>query len=163
MRKLSLLLLMLVAVIPAISAHDKDKDGAKREKMFREVRDFKMKYLAKEIDLKEDQQQRFFELYDQMSQKRDSCYKEARMVEQKLKKEGKDASEEDYQKATEAMNKANIESAEIEKRYNEKFSEFLSQKQIFKLKEAEQNFRNRLEEMKHNKRKHPDKIKEIKK
>lgn len=139
------------------SAFSKDEDGVKREKMFREVREFKMKYLAQEMDLTDEQKPRFFELYEEMCHKRDDCFKTAKELERKLKKGGKDASEEDYQKATEAMNQANAEAAEIEKNYNEKFSEFLSQKQIYKLKEAEHSFRSRLEEMKINRKKGPEK------
>ena len=129
------------------------EDSEKRDQRIREMKEFKMKYLAKEMDLTDSQKQRFFELYDEMGQKLDACYKTPRDMERRLKKQGKEASEEDYQKVTEAFNQANVEGAEIEKTYNEKFVEFLSSKQIYKLKEAEKNFRERLEEMRHKRKK----------
>ena len=157
MKKLCFLLLILISIPFDGFGHQVDGDNGKKEKMFREMREFKMKYLAQEMDLSENQKQRFFELYDEMSKNRDVCFKNVRELEKKLRKEGKNASEEDYQQVTEALNKANIESAEIEKSYNEKFAEFLTQKQIYKLKEAEKNFRERLEEMRHNRKKEKSK------
>ena len=77
--------------------------------------------------------------------------KKARSLKKKLKK-NPDATEEDYQKVTDSMNKAKAEAASIEKEYDEKFAEFLSQKQIFKMKSAENEFRQKMEEMRHNKK-----------
>ena len=149
MKKVYLIILFIIACIIPLSAHDKpDKD---RAKMMKEVQEFKMKYLAQEMDLKGEQQKKFFELYSEMNEKRAACYKTVRKIEKKIKDKD-DATEEDYQEATEAMRKANEESAEIEKAYDEKFSEFLSQKQLYKMKEAEQEFRKKMEEMRHNKR-----------
>lgn len=139
---------MLLCSFPFVNAQP--KSDAEKEKMWKEMQEFKMKFLAQEIDLKEDQKKEFFELYDEMSSKRAQCYKNARDLERKLKK-NKDASEQEYQDATEAMKKAAAESAEIEKVYDEKFSTFLTPKQIYKLKEAEQEFRKKMEEMKHKK------------
>ena len=151
MRKLGFLILMIIVALPPLYAGD--DDSAKKEKMFKEMREFKMKYLAKEIDLSDAQKQKFFELYDEMSNQRDACYREVRKMEKKLKKDGKDATEEDYQNVTAALNKANAAAAEIEKTYNDKFAEFLSPKQIYKLKEAEKTFREKLEEMRLNRKK----------
>lgn len=129
------------------------QDSGKRskEEIFREVQEFKIKFLAQEMDLKEDQQERFVKLYSEMNQKRFACMKEARSLKKKLKK-NPDATEEDYQKVTDSMNKAKAEAASIEKEYDEKFAEFLSQKQIFKMKSAENEFRQKMEEMRHNKK-----------
>lgn len=67
-------------------------------------------------------------------------------LERKVKR-SKDATESDYEAAAEAMSKAKIEDAKIEKEYDEKFSEFLSQKQIYKMKTAENEFRKKMQEM----------------
>ena len=150
MNRLYIFLLFLIAFSLNLLADKKDEH--RKEKMFREVQEFKMKYLAQEMGLNEDQKKMFFELYGEMSKSKEECYKESRLLEIKLKKD-KDASEEDYQHLTEAKNKANLENAEIEKNYDEKFAEFLSPKQIYEMKEAEKNFRNKLEDMRREKRK----------
>lgn len=129
----------------------RDHDGKKHDKMFEEVQEFKMKYLAQEMELKDDQKEQFFKLYDEMCRKRFEAMKPAWTLEKNLKKKSS-PSEEEYQKAAEAMSKAKEQSAAIEKEYTEKFSKFLSQKQIFKMKEAEEEFRKKMQEMRQNKK-----------
>lgn len=149
MKKLFLFISLLMATISLSFAHDEDM--VKREKMFREVQEFKMKYLAQEMDLSEVQKKKFFEVYEEMTESRKECYQEAAVMDRRLK-EDKNPTEEDYQQVRNAFNKANANWAEIEQQYDEKFSEFLSQKQIYKMKEAETNFRAKFDEMKHNRK-----------
>lgn len=150
MKKIYLFLMLLFVGVGMAFAHD--KDSGKREKMFKEVQEFKMKYLAQEMDLSELQKKKFFEVYEEMTQAKQECYGPALKLKYKLKHE-KNASEEEYQKVTEAFNTANARWAEKEKNYDEKFSEFLTQKQIYKMKEGEVSFKAKLEEMKHNRKK----------
>ncbi|MCH5238596.1 MAG: hypothetical protein J1F38_00060 [Muribaculaceae bacterium] len=156
---LSFLLILSLGCAFTFSQED---EHAKREKMFREVREFKMKYLAQEMDLSDSQKKEFFELYENMNKSKQECYHEAMELNRKIKHD-KNASDEDYQKATEALDKANAQWSEIEKGYNEKFAEFLSAKQIYKMREAENSFKAKLDEMKRSRKKdfhkHQDKKK----
>ena len=136
-----ILSIMGVGIVSAQGHHRKD-----REKMMKELWEFKLKYLAQEMELQSDQQERFFALYNEMSAKRRECMSAAWKLERKVKR-SKDATESDYEAAAEAMSKAKIEDAKIEKEYDEKFSEFLSQKQIYKMKTAENEFRKNMQEM----------------
>lgn len=128
------------------------KDSVRLEKRLKEVQEYKMKYLAQEMELSEAQKKKFFELYEAMSAQKRECYSEAMKMDRELK-HGRNASETDYEQVTSAFNKANAEWADIEKEYNEKFSEFLTQKQIYKMREADNNFRLKFQEMKMNRRK----------
>lgn len=150
MKKFLLLITLLISAFGLISADD--ENPAKKEKMFREVQEFKMRYLAQEMDLNEVQKKKFFELYEEMNESKKECYQEALVLNRRLK-EDKNATEEDYQQGRNAMNEANAKWAEIEKQYDDKFAEFLSQKQLYQMKEAETNFRTKFEEMKVNRRK----------
>lgn len=150
MKKLvSLLLLTLCGITVALA---KDKDHSQVEKRMREVQEYKMKFLAQEMELSEQQKKQFFELYEEMSEAKMNCYKEAVQLDRKVKHNA-NATESDYEEATKAFNTANEAWAEKEKYYNEKFSEFLSPKQIYKMKEAENTFRSRFEEMKQKRKK----------
>ena len=151
---LSLMLIVMAAGNAMASAGccPPPPEGKSKEQMFREIQEFKMKFLAQEMDLKEDQQQKFFELYDEMSRKRFAAMKSARELERKVKKNA-DATEADYQAVTDAWNKAKTEDAAIAKEYDEKFSKFLTQKQIFQMKSAEDKFRKKMEELRHKGRK----------
>lgn len=150
MKRLHLFLFFLMTVCFGMMADDLPKDS-KRDKMFKEVQEFKMKYLAQEMNLTEEQKPRFFELYSEMSRSREECHQPVKELEQKIRK-NKDVSEEDYQNLTDARNKANLEYAEIESEYDEKFSTFLTPKQIYQMKEGEKNFRKKLEEMRRDKK-----------
>lgn len=150
MKKLYLILFLLISCVGMAWAHD--DDSSKRDKMFREVQQFKMKYLAQEMELTEAQKEKFFPLYEEMSASRQKCFERAVTLDRKLK-HSKDASEEEYQNVTNAFNTANTQWAEEERQFNQRFSEFLSSKQMYKMKEAEQNFKAKLEEMRHKKKK----------
>lgn len=148
MRKTMLLMALLVCVAIPVAAQHKCKD---KEAMRREVREFKMKFLAQEMDLKEDQQKQFFEVYTQMSEEKTRTVSEARRLEKKLAA-SKDASEAEYEAVSKAITEAKEKDAEIEKRYDGKFAQFLTPKQIFRMKAAEEKFRDKIHEMRHKKR-----------
>lgn len=149
MKKITLLLLLLFAVLtPAFAQGGKGKD---REAMRREIHEYKLKFLAQEMDLKEDQQKKFFDLYNQMTAERVKVFKETKALEKKLS-ESADASEAEYEAVSSAITEAKEKDAEIEKRYDRQFAQFLTSKQIFKMKAAEEKFRNKMHEMRHKKR-----------
>ena len=150
MRKISLLIIMLLTCFSF--SFSQERDPGKRERMFKEVQEFKMKYLAQEMELSELQKKKFFEVYEEMQESKKECYQEAVVMDHRLKEE-KDPTEEDYQQVRNAFNQANAKWSEIESSYDEKFSEFLTQKQIYKMREAENSFRAKFEEMKHSRRK----------
>ena len=160
MRKGGFLLILFLSAVGLAFAQD--ENPVKREKMFRDVQEFKMKYLAQEMDLSEAQKKKFFELYEEMNQSKKECYQEAVVMERRLK-ENKEATDEDYQEVRNAFSQANTNWAEIEKQYDDKFSEFLSQKQIYEMKEAENSFRAKFDEMKHSRKKEHRKKHEDKK
>ncbi len=147
MRKpLLLILLFFIGCSSAVFAQK--QDDKKMKDMMKELREFKIKYIAQEIELKDDQKEVFVELYNEMSDKRMDVMRDAWDMERKLKK-NKEATEADYQAATDAMTKAKAKDAEIEKSYDDRFAKILSQKQIFKMKEAENEFRKKISEMRH--------------
>ena len=160
MKKLGLLIFLLFTATGF--AFSQKEEGEVVEKRMREVQEFKMKYLAQEMELSEAQKKKFYEVYGEMMQSRTQCFRSARMLEKKVKRD-KDATEQEYQQATDAINKANAEWAETEKAYNDKLSEFLTQKQIYKMREAEASFRAKFEELKHSRQKEFHKKKDDKK
>lgn len=139
-------LLLFLAFLLAIPGYAQKRQKS-QEDMKREILDFKLKFLAQEMDLKEDQQKQFFELYSQMESEKYGLYKEARKAEKKVK-EDPNASDEDFQRAAEMTSEAKMKEAKIEEKYNEKFKTFLSPKQMYAMKQAEDKFREKLREMK---------------
>lgn len=136
---------MLAAFAPAF-AQEKSKDP---KTMRKEILEFKMKFLAQEMDLREDQQKRFFDLYTQMSNEKAKLFRETRQLEKKI---DNNASEAEYEAVSRAITAAKEKDAEIDRRYDAKFSEFLTSKQLFKMKSAEKKFRQKMHEMRHKKK-----------
>lgn len=136
----------MMAVFGLTSVMAQKPGRGDRDKMMKELQEFKLKYLAQEMELEGDKQEKFFTLYNEMTEKRMKCMAEAWQLERKVK-HSKDATEADYEAAAEAMNKAKAEDAALEKSYDDKFAEFLSQKQIYKMKAAENEFRKKMSEM----------------
>lgn len=132
----------------SLSVAAQKHDSKKGDNMMKELREFKVKYIAQEIDLKGDQKERFIKLYNEMCDKRVEVMRDAWKMEKELK-QNKNATEADYQAVTDAMTEAKAKDASIEKSYDDKFAQFLSQKQIFKMKEAENKFRKKMSEMRH--------------
>ena len=114
----------------------------------KEFKEFKMKFLAQEMGLKEDQQQKSLDLYAQMMSEKNKVMKEAFDMKREVENK-KNATDADYKAASDALTDARIKDSQIEKKYDDKFATFLSQRQIFKMKEAEQKFRDRLSKMRH--------------
>lgn len=148
MRKFTLLILLVIAAVIPAMAQQKGKD---REAMRREIHEFKLKFLAQEMELKEDQQKKFFDLYNQMTDEKVKVFKETKALEKKLA-DSADASEAEYDAVSKAITAAKEKDAEIDKRYDEKFKQFLTSKQIFKMKGAEEKFRQKMHEMRHAKK-----------
>ena len=142
MNKLAALLLMLIAVILPAGAQQKGK----KEDMRRELKEYKMKYIAQEMDLKEGQQKQFFELYEQMWDEKEKLHRDTKSLEKKLN-DAENVADDEYRKVSTAITEAKEKEAEIDKKYDEKFSQFLSQKQIFKMKSAEEKFKIKMREM----------------
>jgi len=149
-----ILFVLIIALIPAFAGAKGSRSARPWEKEFKE---FKLKFMAQELGLKEQQQQKFFELYGQMMDEKNKVMREAFETKRRVENM-KNATDADYREASEAFSEARIKELRIEKTYDEKFATFLTQKQIFQMKEAEQKFRDRLSKMKH-KGRHPKNMK----
>lgn len=140
------LLLTLVLLASSAVMFAQHKGGKHKEDMFKEIKEFKLRYLAQELELPEDECQEFFVLYSQEMDERHKVWDPVMSLQRKAR-EGK-ATDEEYEQLSEAMNAAKSADAEIEARYDARYKKILTPKQIYKLKEAEETFREKMREMK---------------
>lgn len=145
------ILLIVACVILGSASAFAQKQERDRENFLKELQEFKLKFLAQEMELREDQKKSFNELYTQMTEERKKTFDEAFALKKKLRK-NKDATEADYEAAAKAMTQAKERDAAIEKKYDEKFATFLSSKQIYQMKQAEEKFRQKMEKMRKEKK-----------
>lgn len=142
---------LLLGIMPAMSQKPRGNHGGERWR--KEMREFKLKFLAQEMELQEDQQKQFFTLYTQMTDDKDAIMRTTRQTLERVEKMDS-PSDADYRAASEALMKAREQELAVDKKFEEKFRVFLSPKQLFKMKEAERKFRDRLRDMKHNRPHH---------
>ncbi len=150
MRKYLILALLAIFTFTSPLAAQNKNRGKDREEMKREIQEFKLKFLAQEMDLEESKQKQFFDLYTQMEEEKLKVIRDTKALEKKLK-DAENATDAEYEAVSKAITAAKEKEAEIAKRYDEKFSQFLSPRQIFKMKSAEQKFRDKMREMRRNK------------
>ena len=81
-----------------------------------------------------------------MEVERRAIYKKIKKAEKSVA--DKDASEAAYEKASKEIQAARAEMVQIEQQYDEKFASFLSKKQMFKLREAEGKFMQKMQDCK---------------
>lgn len=150
MKRITFIFALLCAFVLSAEAQPATPVGKKREAMRKEMREFKMKFLAQEMELKGDARDEFFDVYGEMDEERGRLFCQTRALERRVR-DDKNASDADYAAASKALAEAKAKDAEIEKKYDAKFATFLTQKQIFKMKCSEEKFRQKLREMHHKK------------
>ncbi|MCH5214156.1 MAG: hypothetical protein J1E97_03110 [Muribaculaceae bacterium] len=149
MKKLFLLLIALAFAIPSFA--QKSDRNHNRDDRKKEMQEFKINYIADEIDLSGDLKEKFAEIYSQMEQERRAIFKSIKSAEKIT--ENANATEEDFEKAAAKISQSRAEMVNLEKKYDEKFATFLSQKQLFKLHQAEMKFMDKMRSMRDNKKK----------
>ncbi len=144
----SLIALALLMFLPAAAQSNAKKS---REDMRREFKEFKIKFIAQEIDVTAEQMKDFTELYSQMEDERGKIFGTAHKMGKSIKAK-KNASDTEYQKLNNLINEAKEKDAQISKEFDSKFSKILTSRQIVKMKDAEECFRRKMHEMRHNKK-----------
>ncbi|MCM1297583.1 MAG: Spy/CpxP family protein refolding chaperone [Muribaculaceae bacterium] len=140
------LLAILLTSVTRLSARgtEQDENGYDRQQFFKEMRDYKHRFLAKELGLTKDQQSKFFPIYDEMEDATTKLNDETREMERRIAESTENITDLEYEKATEAMFDLKINEGQIEKEYMNKFADILSKKQLFMLKSAEKKFNREL-------------------
>lgn len=142
MKKYLLLLIFFLGVSAVAAAHP--HGGKPDAGKLKELRDYKIKFLAQEIELSDDQKPKFVEVYNKLADERVANFEKMRAAEKKLKGNLSDA---EYKTQMDIVSEAKVRDAQIVKDYDAKFEKFLSAKQMYKMKEAEEKFRKRMKEL----------------
>lgn len=122
---------------------------ADRQRWLSELRTYKHEYLAKELELSNEQQRDFFPLYDSMEDEIERINSETRALEARVA-ENKDASDIEIENAARTVFEQKRAEGQVEMTYFEKFKEVLSPKQLLRIKNAERKFGQQL--VKHHRR-----------
>jgi hypothetical protein len=143
MKKYLLYLLVLFLSVPVFAQPGEDA----QRKAGREAFEAKRKeFITKAVGLTREESQRFWPVYDELSQKRWALHIEQRNAFFNLKKKEKEGNVTalDYKKANDAQIEIEIKKAHTEKVFYNKLEKILSSEKISKFYEAEINFQNEL-------------------
>lgn len=133
------LLLVLVAVLTALPVFAQNDDDETRGQWFKELREYKHKYLSKELELTRDQEQAFFPIYDKMEDDETKINNETRALEARIRNAA-NVSDLEYEQATQALLEQKNKEYAVETEAFAKFKTILTHKQLFMLKGAERQF-----------------------
>ncbi|MBR5332644.1 MAG: Spy/CpxP family protein refolding chaperone [Muribaculaceae bacterium] len=138
MKRIIFIILALAIVAPFNTIIAKDKKKNNREEWYAQMRHHKHDFIDDELDLTDEQEAKFFPIYDAMEDELRKVQHETRKLEKQV--DDKDATDVEYDAASKAIIELKKKEADIELKYFDKFKTVLSSKQIFKLKKAEKKF-----------------------
>lgn len=135
---------ILLAVIIALTAwnaasQQANADNEDRDKIMAQLKPYKHKFLAKDLELSKEQQRDFLPIYDKMDEELLKINEDTRRLERSVS-ENNDATETEIEAASRAVFEQKQKEAQIELSYYEKFKEVLSPRQLLKLKSSERRF-----------------------
>lgn len=137
-------ILSFILLFAASVAFADRPDDAQRKQWFDEMRQLRINYIAKNLDLTREQRDKFVPAYDAMSRELEKVMRDTRSLYNSVKKKGDAATDIEKQKAAEAMYECKGAENAIEMRYFAKFKAILTPSQLFKLKAAEHEFNHQL-------------------
>lgn len=152
------ILIIIALMLLPIALFAQKPSAREREAWMKEMQQVKNEYIARKLDLSEEQKTKFLPLYNRMDEEMRQAAEQAMKMEREVRKKGKQATDLEYEKAAEAQFELKGKENVIEMKYFKDFKKMLSPCQLFKLKKAERDFSRELMK-KHNERKRENKKK----
>ncbi len=140
--RISILAAMVATILPAI-AQQPGFTPADRQRWLGEMRTLKHDFIARELELDQDQKDRFFELYDSMEDDIASLNTETREAETRVASDS-EATDLMIQNTARTVFEQKRAEGQIEMTYFDQFSQILTPRQLLQLKNAERKFTQQL-------------------
>lgn len=142
-RKTILAILLTVLTISAADAQGQKRDG-RMTQWLEEMRQLRTGFIVKELELTNEQKEKFVPLYEAMCRDVEKLMHDTRSLERTVRRKGAAASNLELEKASEALYESKGKENVIEMRYFNKFKSILTPQQLFNLKHAEHKFNKQL-------------------
>lgn len=126
--------LVLVSFVSSLSAQQR-----KRMNIV-EFEKKKIEYIKTEAELTDQEAEKFFPIFNELTKKKFDLHKAHREKIEKLKAENKDMSAEEYRKLSENDREVKAKVLELENEYSKKMEKVLSPEKIYKVQQAEKKF-----------------------
>lgn len=112
---------------------------ADRQRWLAEIRQYKHEFLIKELELTEEQQGPFFQLYDQMEDEIEQLNSQTRALQQQVEANDQ-ATDLEVTNAARTIFELKRAEGQIEMTYFDRFAKILTPRQLLNLKSAERKF-----------------------
>lgn len=153
MKRILIVILIIATFVPFMNVEAKKNGKADKKEWFALMRQHKHDFIEDELDLTDEQEDKFFPMYDAMEDELFKLHRETRKLEKQVA--DKNATDVEYDAASKAIIDLKKKEADIELKYFDKFKTVLSSKQIFELKRAEKKFTRKIMNA-HNKKRRKD-------
>ncbi|MCM1052268.1 MAG: hypothetical protein NC349_09925 [Paenibacillus sp.] len=153
-----IILIMIALMLLPIALLAQKPSPREREAWMKEMQQVKNEYIARKLELSDEQKTKFLPLYNRMDEEMRQVAEQAMRMERDVRKKGAQATDLEYEKAAEAQFELKGKENRIELKYFKDFKTMLTPHQLFKLKKAERDFSRELMK-KHNERKRDNKKK----
>lgn len=140
LNKLSFLILTFVFISGFANAQPGDVRANKKEK----IEQLKIAFITKELELTTDEAEKFWPIYNEMSDKLHEKKKDERKLQKELKDNFDTLSDEDIKSKSQTILDNDIQQAELKKEYHEKIAGVIGYKKATKLLSLEQQFKREL-------------------
>jgi len=140
--RLPIFIALLAAIFPAL-AQQPGFTPADRERWLGEMRNLKHDFIARELDLTDEQQDHFFDLYDRMEDDIAALNSETREAETRVAADS-EATDLQIQNTARTVFEQKRAEGQIEMTYFDQFSQILTPRQLLQLKNAERKFTQQL-------------------
>lgn len=157
---LSVLILFLLAFSAvSVQAQNQKQDNKKsHSQMRKELQEYKLKFLTDELGLQGGAKSQFAEAFNENFETQSKLFREKRQAKKTL--QGKEnPTENDYAEFQKVEKNVKAREQEADKQYRAKLDKILTPSQIFKLQQAEDKFRDKMQAMKAKRGEHKKKAK----
>ncbi len=141
MKKVTVLFVFLITlfVLPVVSQAQRPS-GRDRESWMKEIQQYKNDFIAKKLDMTDEQRDKFMPLYNSMDEEIRKVQEESEQLSRQIIAKDGEATDLEYEKAAEAMYELKGRENNIEMKYFDEYKAILTPVQLFKLKDAEKDF-----------------------
>lgn len=148
MRRLLLIFSLIIIALAGSDLQAQEKKGEKhRHEMRREMQEYKMKFLAKEMGISGEKQAKFFEAYIAFAKTQDALFEEMRQARHALENKS-NPTDADYEAFRKTQNSVKERETAADTEYRKSLDKILTPRETYLLQEGENKFRDKMQELK---------------
>ncbi|MCM1163963.1 MAG: Spy/CpxP family protein refolding chaperone [Muribaculaceae bacterium] len=136
--------LLIVTIFLSLGVMAQKEPRPDKGEWMKEMQQYKNEFVAKKLELTEEQKTRFIPLYTKMDKEIRTLVEQTYKMSREVKKKGAAATDLEKEKAAEAQFECKMKEGQIEMKYFKEFKKILTPDQLMKFKDVERKFAKQL-------------------